>query len=100
MAMPQFTAEELYIINYVRAKEAHSHEFMWAYLLPGLVLAGLGAYAGSTAMMFSAFLVVCGLRVYEERYQSKWTPVFRSIFLKYDQAIQDVDGGPGRQNSN
>jgi hypothetical protein len=101
MAMPQFTDEERYLINYVRAEKTASNSYMFTYLVSGLVLAGFGAYTGSTTMMMSAFLVVCGFRVYEEMHGSKWTPVWRSIILKYEQAIRDVPrGATDTQNSN
>jgi hypothetical protein len=98
MAMPQFTDEELYLINFIRAEKAQqSNSYMMAYLVSGLVLAGFGAYTGSIAMMMSAFLVVCGFRVYEERSEAKWVPVWRSIILKYEDAISSV---PESQKSN
>jgi hypothetical protein len=101
MAMPQFTDEELYLINFVRAEKKESNSYMLTYLVSGLVLAGFGAYTGSIAMMMSAFVVICGFRVYEERSGSRWGPVWRSIILKYDQAVRDSPAGATEtQNSN
>jgi hypothetical protein len=71
MAMPQCTDEELYLINFVRGETTQSNSYMFTYLVSGLALAGFGAYTGSIAMMLSAFLVVCGFRLYEEKSGSK-----------------------------
>jgi hypothetical protein len=40
MAMPQFTDEELYLLNFVRAEKTDSNSYMLTYLVSGLVLAG------------------------------------------------------------
>jgi hypothetical protein len=50
-------------------------------------------------MLLSAFAVVCGFRIYEERYQAKWTPRWRAIIDKYEAAalaneeLPNVDDG-------
>jgi hypothetical protein len=37
-------------------------------------------------MMACAFIVVCGLRIYEEFAQQRWVPVWRTIIGKYEAA--------------
>ena len=91
MPMPTFTREEEYLVAAIRSESKGMQAFMWSYVLSGLALAGFAAFYGNVWMMFSAFVVVCGFRVYEEWWQEKWKPIFRSIILKYDEAVRLLD---------
>lgn len=42
-------------------------------------------------MMLAAFVMVCGFRIYEERFQNKWMPLWRSIISKYESAASGTD---------
>ena len=57
-----------------------------AYVITGALLAGFAANFESIPMMLSAFVVVCGFRIYEERFQTKWVPMWQSIIAKYEAA--------------
>ena len=88
MSLPDFTNDELYLFNSIKSQKASgsSNPFMWSYVISGVAIAGFAAYYGNVLVMLSAFVVVCGFRIYEERYQAKWTPLWRSIFEKYEAA--------------
>lgn len=91
--MPKFTDDEQYLVNSLRSPEADKpNNFMWGYLGVGLLFAGFAAYHENPWMMLCAFGLVCCCRVYEDRFQSKWNPLFRSIILKYEQAIREAGG--------
>ena len=60
-----------------------TNSYMWGYVIAGVVIAGFAAFNDSMLMMVSAFVVVCGFRIYVEHFQSKWTPLWRSIINKY-----------------
>ena len=94
MPLPDFTDDERYLINCAKstAANAQTNSYMWGYLVGGAVLAGFGAYQSSVPMMLAAFVIVCGFRIYEELFQSKWLPLWRSIIAKYEAAaLGDVD---------
>jgi hypothetical protein len=101
MPLPEFTDKERFFIQYVESPKmaAGSTSYMWAYVLGGTVLAVVAAYVGSIRLMGAAFVVVCGFRIYEERYQKSWMPVWRSIVNKYEaalgQAPDDAEEGEG-----
>lgn len=88
MPLPDFTKDEQYLINYVKSTSAAggSGAYMWTYVISGALIAGFAAYYGSIPMMVAAFVVVCGFRVYEERFQSRCMPMWRSIIAKYEAA--------------
>jgi predicted alpha/beta-fold hydrolase len=94
MPLPDFTDDELYLINYVKSTSANaqSNSYMWGYLVGGAVLAAFGAYQSSVPMILTAFILVAGFRIYEEMFQSGWTPIWRSIIEKYEAAAMgEVD---------
>jgi len=93
MPRPQFTDDEEYLIRLVLSPTANlqSNSYMWGYLLGGAALAGLATYTDSFALLLSAFAIVCGFRLYEERYQAKWAPLWRSIVSKYEAGIREID---------
>ena len=94
MPLPDFTDDERYLINCAKSTAATSqtNSYMWGYLIGGAFLAGFGAYHNNVPMMFSAFVVVCGFRIYEELFQSKWLPLWRSIIAMYEDAAH-ADAG-------
>ena len=99
MPLPDFTDDERYLINCAKstAANAQTNSYMWGYVIAGSVLAGFGAYQSSIPMLLSAFAVVIGFRIYEELFQSKWLPLWRSIIAKCEAAaLGDVvdDGKP------
>jgi hypothetical protein len=89
-AMPEFTDEEQYLISAVRAEQQGSNTYMWTYVCCALLLAGTSAFYGNPWGVLSAVVVVCGFRLYEEYYQARWTPVWKSVIRKYEQAILDA----------
>ncbi len=94
MPIPNFTDDELFLINFTKSSSANtqSNSYMWGYLVGGAVLAGFGAYQSSVPMILTAFILVCGFRIYEEMFQSKWIPLWRSIIEKYETAAMgDVE---------
>ncbi len=99
MPFPDFTNDEQYLINCAKSTKANgpANAYMWGYVVAAAVLAGFGAYHGNVPMMLAAFAVVCGFRIYEEMFQSKWLPLWRSIIAKYEAAALgevDRDGEP------
>lgn len=88
MPLPNFTSDEQYLINCVKSPtaSASASTFMWGYIVTGALIAGFSAWHENLLMMLSAFIVVCGFRVYEERFQSKWTPLWKSIIEKFETA--------------
>jgi hypothetical protein len=99
MPLPNFTADEKYLINYMKSRAVrYASGYMFGYVAGGLLLCGFAVYYDSIALMVSAFLVVCGFRLYEEWYQHKYMPVWRSVLQKYESAVvegQD-NGGPAQ----
>ena len=93
MSRPQFTDDEEYLIRAGLAPTvyAQSNAFMWGYVLSGVALAGFATYSQSFPLLLSAFAVVCGFRLYEERYHAKWAPLWRSILGKYEAALRETD---------
>ena len=90
--MPNFTNEEQYLIDSAKVDKGGLNTFMWGYMASGLLLAGFAGFYGNTLMMASAFVVICGFRIYEERHQSRWSPVFLAIINKYEAAIGETSG--------
>lgn len=68
---------------------------MWSYIIGGAVIAGFAAYYENVVMVLTAFVIVCGFRIYEERFQSKWLPIWRSIIDKYEAAATSNDPRSG-----
>lgn len=97
MPLPEFTDDERYLINCAKstAANAQTNSYMWGYVIAASILAGIGAYQSSIPLLVSAFAVVIGFRIYEEFYQNKWLPLWRSIIAKYEAAAlgQAVDSG-------
>jgi len=96
MPLPEFTPDEQYLINSVKSHKSlgTSNSYMWGYLTGGVLLCAFAAYYDNTAMLVAAFLVVCGFRIYEDRWQSKWMPLWRSIIDKYEAAAGCEPGPP------
>ena len=93
MPLPEFTNDEQYLISFAKSTRAReqTNTYMWGYLVGGVALAGFGVFHDNVPMMLGAFAVVCGCRVYEELTQTKWTPVWREIIKKYEDAAIGAD---------
>lgn len=93
MPLPEFTAEEQYLVMHVKSTKSGALSSFYAlgYMCPCVLIAGFAAYHESILMMSAAFLVLIGFRVYEERSQAKWIPVWRSIIAKYEAASMQSD---------
>jgi hypothetical protein len=93
MPLPDFTSDEQYLINSIRSPKASSNSssYMWGYVIGGALIAVFAAYYENVLMMLAAFVVVCGFRVYEEHFQLKWMPLWRSIIEKYEAAAISSD---------
>ncbi len=101
MPLPEFTSDEQYVIDFVKSPKASSLSIAWmcGYLSGGIVIAGFAAYLGSVPMMGTAFVVVCCFRIWEEWYQTRWLPLWRSIIAKYEAAVVD-NGNASRGDFN
>lgn len=64
---------------------------MWGPLVTAVAFAAFAAYYDSVLLAVSGLVVVCGTRIYEERYHAKWRPVWPEIIAKYEQAIAQGD---------
>ena len=93
MPIPDFTPDEQYLIDSLKSPGATrgSSSQMWGYVISGAIIAAFAAYYASVPMMLCAFAVVCGFRIYEERYQRKWMPIWRSLIEKYEAAVTGSD---------
>lgn len=88
MPIPDFTDEERYLIDGLKSQgAAGASQYMAGYLIGAAVLAGFAFYSASLPMMAVAFLLVVGFRIYEELNQRRWTPIWRSIIEKYEEAL-------------
>ena len=96
MPLPEFTNDEQYVLSFIKSPKmvGASSAYMWGYILGGIIIAGFGAYFSNVLMMAAAFVVVCGFRIYEERYQLKSIPLWRSIIEKYEAAAVSNDSAP------
>ena len=61
---------------------------MWGYVSGSILLAGCGAYYDSVGVMIVAFIVLVGFRIYEEHYQKRWVPLWRSVIQKYETVLE------------
>ena len=89
MPLPDFTQDERYLINVLKAQKNGStfNPYMWSYVVGGVLIAAFAAYYGNVFMMLAAFAIVCAFRVYEEYYQARWSLLYGSIIEKYEAAI-------------
>jgi hypothetical protein len=95
MPIPTFTPDEKCLIDAIRGDRTQSFSDVLVYSLAGMALAAFGVFYDSVWMMLSAFVILCGYRVWEEWRQARWRPILRSIVLKYDQAIHGAsEAGP------
>lgn len=92
MPLPEFDENEQYLINCIKSPKAmdNSSAYMWGYLGSGILIAGFAAYHDNALMMLTSFAIVCGFRIHEERYQSRWLPLWRSIIAKYEAAAMSL----------
>ena len=98
MPLPNFTDDEQYIVNSTKSASAndHANSYMWSSLIGSVLLAGFGVYHKNMQMMLAAVGLVCVVRIYEERLQSQWLPVWRSVITKYETActVDSFDSEP------
>lgn len=90
MPIPDFTDDERFLINYVKSPLAcaSASSYMWGYIIGGALMAGFSAWYENAFLMLAAFVVVCGFRVYEERFRSQYVRLWRSIIEKYEVAAK------------
>ena len=86
MPLPDFTADERYLISWVKSSAGGRDSFMWTYIATGIMTGAVAAYYDSIPFMVVALAVVCGSRLIEEWYQARWLPVWRSLIGKYETA--------------
>ncbi len=89
MPIPEFTPDEQLLINSVKSPKnmASLNSYMLAYILSGIILGAFGVYYESVPMMGATIVVLCGIRIYEEWWTSKWMPLWRSVIDKYEDAV-------------
>lgn len=88
MQRPNFTDHEQSLVSSLKASNGSSQNwYMWGYLIGGCVLTGFGFYHANYVMMLLAFCVVCGMRIREEFVQAEQLPHWRSIIVKYEDAL-------------
>lgn len=97
MPVPQFTADEQFLIDYAKSPTASksSADHVWGYGSGATLVAGVGIYYESVYVMAVAFVVLIGFRIREERVNKRWEPTWRSIFLKYEAALESVEEDAG-----
>ncbi|MEN1681466.1 MAG: hypothetical protein AAGJ46_17940 [Planctomycetota bacterium] len=95
MSLPDFTSDEQYLISAAKADSQgrFGNTYMWSYIVSTALIAGFAAYNESVLMLASAFVVVCGFRVYEETWQARWGPMWKSIIEKYERAAAEGNAG-------
>lgn len=93
MPLPDFTPDEQYLIDSIKSPHAASGSsaYMWAYIIGGGLIACFAAYYESILMLGSAFVAVVGFRIYEEYFQARWLPLWRSVVRKYEDACQEAE---------
>ena len=101
MTRPNFTADETYLISYVKSSHGRpANSYMWGYLISSSFVFGFGVYQASIPVMVIAFIVLVGFRLYEEWYGSKWTPIWRCIVEKFESALDGDTAGRTSPNDN
>lgn len=92
MPQPEFTHDEQYLISSLTSPKATQSPstYMWSYLVPCAVLAGVSAYNKNLSLVLIAFAVLCGFRIHEENYQNRWLPLWKSIITKYQNACSET----------
>lgn len=95
MPMPDFSDDENYLINCAKSPDVSksSSSYTWGYLIASAGLAGVAIYENNFWLLFSAFVMVCGFRIYEERFQAKWLPHWKSIINKFEEACTSEPDG-------
>lgn len=93
MPLPKFTRAERLLIDSVKCTTQPYQLSLtpWGYIVGGSLLALCGAQVDSVMMLFVAFNLVVVFRILEEWNQRRWTPIFRSIFEKYDSALLEAN---------
>ena len=99
MTRPQWDAEEEYFVAFVRSSAAKrfGDPFSLGYLLAALVVFGFGVHTDTREMVYIAFAVAVGGRIWEMRAQRPWTMVLRGILEKYEAALDRCTVGKREQ---
>lgn len=93
MSRPSFSPDEQYLVDFLKSPTASdaANVYMWSYVVGGAALACCAAYHNSVDLLVVAFIVVIGFRLYEERHQRRYIPVWRAVIEKYEAAIEETD---------
>lgn len=91
MARPDFTPVEQYVVHATLKQEGGSLRFIseLGYLIPSGAIICLGVYSDEPVAFLVAFTVILIFRLWDVSQQVKWSPVFKSIFQKYESALAD-----------
>lgn len=100
MPLPDFDSTEVYLVHHVKAAKPYPNAYTTTYVVFGALLTGLGFYHDDRGLMLTAMLTVVGFKAYEQWYQAKLLPAWKSIFAKYEAAIAAADAlAESAQNS-
>ena len=91
MPLPEFDHNEQYVIRYVKTAGWYPGSFTTGYLIGAAIVTGFGNCVASVEVMLVAMLVVLCFKAYEEWLQVRMLPVWRSVFAKYEAAIEESD---------
>jgi len=95
MALPEFDAEEEYLLHYIKHNKqiGRVDRFAFGTLTIVLIFSCLGFARGDRLMMLIAAFALIGCRIYEEIIQFRWTLVFERIIEKYETALERSEVG-------
>lgn len=92
MARPEFSADENYLISYVKSSRGRTtNSYMWGYVFSSSLVFAFGVYQQSIPVMVIGFVTLVGFRLYKEWYGARWTPAWQSIVEKFESSADVSD---------
>ncbi len=97
MKRPEFTKEELFIINYYLANEFRLQDNVIAsqlgYVTPSCVIFVLGIHSEIPLVSVIGFLLILIFLIWNSWRGLRWERVYRGIFLKYESVFDSPNNG-------